>query len=278
MFTKRLSSRGKQARERAIERERSARTRDESSGGDGGSSNVVPTPPLKPFTRALNPSGGHDRPTASLPTRPDDAPRAPRRPPTVGEVLSRPYPARRTADQSPPSRPAPVLAQPAVAQPVAAAGGLPTAPRPASWPFTRPSAMANQGQPAARSLGRVLAVGREIRLTGEIKTCDTLSVEGSVEGELSETRHLEIGQGGRFNGTAEVESAAVAGAFEGDLTVRGVLTLKASGRVSGSIRYGEIEIERGGRISGSFGLMGGGEPSRDGAASEAVALPGPRPA
>ena len=38
--------------------------------------------------------------------------------------------------------------------------------------------------------------------------------------------------------------------FEGNLALRKRLLTKASGRVSGTIRYGQIEIECGGQISG----------------------------
>ena len=39
---------------------------------------------------------------------------------------------------------------------------------------------------------------------------------------------------------------------EGNLTVRKRLFIRATGRVSGTIRYGQIEIERGGQISGDI--------------------------
>ena len=37
-----------------------------------------------------------------------------------------------------------------------------------------------------------------------------------------------------------------------DLTVHGQLTLRATGRLVGSLRYAQMEIERGGRISGTM--------------------------
>ena len=47
-----------------------------------------------------------------------------------------------------------------------------------------------------------------------------------------------------------LEEAEIQGRFEGNLVVRMRLLIKASGRVSGTIRYGQIEIECGGQISG----------------------------
>jgi cytoskeletal protein CcmA (bactofilin family) len=44
----------------------------------------------------------------------------------------------------------------------------------------------------------------------------------------------------------------VRGRVEGDLVVYKRLLIRASGHVSGTITYGEIEIEVGGRISGTI--------------------------
>jgi cytoskeletal protein CcmA (bactofilin family) len=98
----------------------------------------------------------------------------------------------------------------------------------------------------------VLIVGEGIRLKGEITACDRLVVEGHVEVSLSETRAVEIKPKGRFVGSCEVEEAEISGVYEGDLTVRGRLTVHASGQVEGKICYSEIELERGGRISGNL--------------------------
>jgi cytoskeletal protein CcmA (bactofilin family) len=52
----------------------------------------------------------------------------------------------------------------------------------------------------------------------------------------------------------------VRGRFEGSLTVRNRLLIRATGRVNGTIRYGQIEIECGGRISGDVQSTSGDEP------------------
>ncbi|HET6520710.1 MAG TPA: polymer-forming cytoskeletal protein [Geminicoccaceae bacterium] len=125
-------------------------------------------------------------------------------------------------------------------------GAAAAAPRP-------PSPAAGEDEDAA---GKRLIVGRGIRLSGEITACDRLVVEGQVEVTLNETRVLEIGRTGRFIGGCEVEEAEVSGMFEGELSVRGRLLVHASGEITGKVRYGELEIERGGRVSGNVSLFG----------------------
>ena len=77
-------------------------------------------------------------------------------------------------------------------------------------------------------------------------------IEGSVEANLNNCRDVEIAESGLFKGSAAIEDAEIRGRFEGNLVVRKRLLIKASGRVSGTIRYGQIEIECGGQISGDI--------------------------
>jgi cytoskeletal protein CcmA (bactofilin family) len=97
---------------------------------------------------------------------------------------------------------------------------------------------------------RQLTVGREISLSGEIASCDTLIVEGSVEANLQNCRDVDIAESGLFKGSAEIDNADVRGVFEGSLIVRKRLLIRSGGQVTGTIRYGQIEIELGGQISG----------------------------
>ena len=116
-------------------------------------------------------------------------------------------------------------------------------------------------QPSVDDSGKRLIVGRGIKLKGEISACDRLIVEGHVEVTLNDTRTVEIKPSGRFIGSCEVEQAEISGTYEGDLTVRGRLTVHASGMVTGNIHYGEIELERGGRIAGELKVREGGAAS-----------------
>ncbi len=94
-----------------------------------------------------------------------------------------------------------------------------------------------------------LIIGRDIQVKGEIESCQSLIVEGRVEASLA-AEALQVLNGGLFKGSAEVERADIAGTFEGKLTVRGQLSIKANGRASGRIRYARINIEAGGEIAG----------------------------
>jgi len=109
--------------------------------------------------------------------------------------------------------------------------------------------------------GNKLIVGRGIVLSGQILSCEKLVVEGRVEAELENSQSIEISDTGVFKGSADIEMANISGNFEGALTVRGELTVQASGRVEGEIRYGKLCIESGGQVIGSVEVLNPGNVS-----------------
>ena len=125
------------------------------------------------------------------------------------------------------------------------------APRPAEG-TARPGVPAMAAPRRADDDLRKLIVGREISLSGEITSCDKLIVEGSVEANLQNCHDVELAETGLFKGSATIDEIEVRGRFEGNLIVRKRLFIRATGRVSGTIRYGQIEVERGGQISGDI--------------------------
>lgn len=152
-------------------------------------------------------------------------------------------PSRSAADVKP--MPQPDMPRRTNDLPSASAGPAPAGAGPAS----KPAAAAETG-------GKRLMVGQGISLSGEITACDRLIVEGSVQVTLNETKAIEIAESGRFtNGKAEVEDAEISGTYEGELTVRNRLLIRATGKVNGTVRYGELEIERGGRLTGTVSMI-----------------------
>lgn len=99
---------------------------------------------------------------------------------------------------------------------------------------------------------RRLVIGYGITMSGEIEHCDILLVEGTIEAALKGAKMLEISESGTFYGTVEIDEANISGRFEGDLTVNGRLKVSASGVITGSISYKELQIEAGAIIDGKL--------------------------
>jgi cytoskeletal protein CcmA (bactofilin family) len=106
---------------------------------------------------------------------------------------------------------------------------------------------------------RTLIIGPGVSVKGEITSCNRLIVEGKIEAKLADCPNVIIKEGGVFNGESTTEDADVQGSFDGNLVVRKRLLVRATGRVSGKITYGEIAIESGGKISGEISHEGGAQ-------------------
>jgi cytoskeletal protein CcmA (bactofilin family) len=117
---------------------------------------------------------------------------------------------------------------------------------------------------ASESKGRHLVIGQGITMSGEIESCDHLTVEGTVEAALKGASVLEIAETGMFYGTVEINEATIAGKFEGDLTVNGRLTVRSTGSITGAIAYKELAAEAGATIDGKITPLTGGKESSSG--------------
>lgn len=144
--------------------------------------------------------------------------------------------------------PFPTASQPAGAQAsaAAAAGAMPSA------------SAAGRANPTQRPAveRRTLVVGHGIAVHGSIQDAERLVVEGVIESAKIEATELAVSLGGVFRGEAFVEDADIAGVFDGTITARGTLTVRASGRVIGVARCARLQVEDGGQISGQIEMIG----------------------
>jgi cytoskeletal protein CcmA (bactofilin family) len=110
---------------------------------------------------------------------------------------------------------------------------------------------AKRGRPIE---GKILTIGRETKLSGDVTECELLIVEGNIEKSNANAKSMEISQTGSFTGTAVLEEAKIGGIFDGNLKITGKLHITNTGRVSGKIKYSTLEIENGGQIIGDIKL------------------------
>src|SRR5260221_3576384 len=106
-----------------------------------------------------------------------------------------------------------------------------------------------------RETGSKLIVGPDIKLKGaEITDCDTLVVEGRVEASM-DSRAIQISEHGVFVGKAGIDVAEIRGRFEGELTARKQLVIRASGRASCNVSYAKVAIQQGADISSDIAAL-----------------------
>ncbi|MFH5923164.1 bactofilin family protein [Roseomonas xinghualingensis] len=138
--------------------------------------------------------------------------------------------------------------KPTAPQGPASAPGMTMPPRPAGAP--RPAAPA-----AATAERRTLVVGTGISLQGTVTDAERLVVDGTVESQMIQATELQITQSGVFRGEVQVEDAEIAGVFDGTITARGSLVIRATGRVLGVARTRRLSVEDGGQLSGRMEML-----------------------
>jgi len=94
-------------------------------------------------------------------------------------------------------------------------------------------------------------IGTGVVFKGSINAPNQAIISGSVEGELV-ARDVLIGAAGVVTGDTEADFIDVKGELHQSVNSKNVLIVRSSGKVTGDVTYGEIEIERGGKIQGNL--------------------------
>jgi cytoskeletal protein CcmA (bactofilin family) len=96
--------------------------------------------------------------------------------------------------------------------------------------------------------------GEGVVFKGSITAPEKVVVHGSVEGEIV-ARDLLVGPTGIIKGKVSVDQADVQGKVFDRIEAKVCLSLRKTGHIEGSAIYGEIEIEKGGVLSGEVSTI-----------------------
>jgi len=94
-------------------------------------------------------------------------------------------------------------------------------------------------------------IGTGVVFKGSINAPNQAIISGTVEGDLV-AKDVLIGASGVVTGTTEADFIDVKGELNESITSKNVLIVRSTGKVIGDVTYGEIEIERGGKIKGAM--------------------------
>jgi cytoskeletal protein CcmA (bactofilin family) len=93
-------------------------------------------------------------------------------------------------------------------------------------------------------------VGEGVVFKGSIKAPKAI-ISGKFDGEL-DARDVLIGASGVVTGKTTAQFVDLKGELNDSVTSRELLIVRGTGRVGGTVTYGEIEIERGGQVKGDM--------------------------
>ena len=94
----------------------------------------------------------------------------------------------------------------------------------------------------------LIAQGTEI--TGDVSTAGDLRIDGQVQGNISCTAKLVIGEEGKILGNVDCHSGEISGAVIGQIIAKEVLQLNQSSSIEGDIEATRFIVEDGASIKG----------------------------
>lgn len=98
--------------------------------------------------------------------------------------------------------------------------------------------------------GAVL-VGKGAKSSGEIRDASVIEIQGDFEGDVTATTVI-VRQGATFKGNMQAEYVEVHGIIEGSLIAEQLLDIRATGLIMAEVRYGQLCVATGGRLSGTI--------------------------
>lgn len=96
-----------------------------------------------------------------------------------------------------------------------------------------------------------IVIGEGVEAKGIFKVPGRAIINGSVEGELI-AKDIFVGPTGKAVGKFKAEVADVRGEVHDTIVTTQSLLVRSTGKISGSIFYRELEIEKGGEIEGEM--------------------------
>jgi cytoskeletal protein CcmA (bactofilin family) len=96
-----------------------------------------------------------------------------------------------------------------------------------------------------------MVIGVGVQVSGAIGGCASISVHGGLQSEQLQCEALEVAAAGQFRGVATAGRAEISGTFSGRL-IADIVVIQNTAKIEADIQYGELQIERGARVSGNL--------------------------
>ncbi len=118
--------------------------------------------------------------------------------------------------------------------------------------------MARTARTSGHGAAGQAVIGRTTRVRGRVSGDGDLVIEGNVEGDINVRGDLTIAEGGRATSTIEASAVTLRGELDGDVRASGVVRIEAGARVRGDMQGESVSLEEGaefvGRLDATFDL------------------------
>lgn len=111
--------------------------------------------------------------------------------------------------------------------------------------------MANEKQQSGLMFNALTAGSK---IVGNITADSDFRIDGLIEGELTCTGKVVIGEAGRVKGTITCQNAEIMGLLDGKITCHQQLSLRASGKIQGDVVTKTLIVEPGAQFNGTCSM------------------------
>jgi len=100
-------------------------------------------------------------------------------------------------------------------------------------------------------------IGKDIFLKGDIKGKGLIRIDGHVQGSITNSGDVIIGESGQVEVDLKARNVTIAGNYNGTLEAEGRLELKKTARIKGTFKVNGLLVEDGAIVSGSLDMKMG---------------------
>ena len=99
-------------------------------------------------------------------------------------------------------------------------------------------------------------IEKTTKVVGDITSKADFRIDGNVEGTITTTGKVVVGENGVVSGKITCSNSDIAGLIKGSLDVSGILSLKSSARVEGDVVAGKLAVESGANVDANISMKG----------------------
>jgi len=93
------------------------------------------------------------------------------------------------------------------------------------------------------------------RISGEIFSHSDIRVDGTIDGTMTSTGRIVIGENANIEGIVTSRELDLWGKIDGEIYSTELLTLRESSKVKGSVNVRKFQVEIGAEVNGTFKML-----------------------
>ena len=114
----------------------------------------------------------------------------------------------------------------------------------------------NRDMQQSRESNKIDIIEKTTKIIGDITSQADFRIDGNVEGTITTSGKVVVGEEGLVSGNINCVNSDIAGRVKGSLDVSGVLSLKSSAKIEGQVIAGKLAIEAGANVDATISMKG----------------------